>query len=154
LQLATGAAAGPGDWYGFAVNAGDSLSLQSKTPADGPGQFVNTLNPKLELYDPSGVLVASGVVLGDGRNESISYSALATGLYRLRVLGEGGTTGEYFVSVTGNTGTAQPPFQVSAINPPNGSSFRIQPTIVTVDFNDAVYAPSVQASDLKVDGTI
>src|SRR5262249_29935748 len=86
LPPATGAAAGPGDWYGFAVNAGDSLSLQSKTPADGPGQFVNTLNPKLELYDPSGVLVASGVVLGDGRNESISYSALATGLYRLRVL--------------------------------------------------------------------
>jgi PKD repeat protein len=36
--------------------------------------------------------------MGDGRNEFIQYLPLATGSYRVRVTGEGGTQGEYFLS--------------------------------------------------------
>lgn len=141
------------DWHSFAVNAGDSLALQTSTPADGTGEFVNLLNPKIELYNPSGILVASGTVLGDGRNEQILHAATATGLYRVRVLAEGGTGGEYFVSVAGNTGTtAGPAFQVTATNPVNGANLLVSPTTYTVDFNDAVLVSSLNASDLKVNG--
>jgi Ca2+-binding RTX toxin-like protein len=44
------------------------------------------------------VLVASGVTGGDGRNESIQYQPLVTGTYRVRVLSENQTTGDYFLS--------------------------------------------------------
>jgi hypothetical protein len=89
----------PGDWY--AINVGstaNSLRLETGTPADGPGQFANTLNPHLDLFDPSGNLVASGTALADGRNEFIQYQPLVTGAYRVRVSAEGGTTGEYFLT--------------------------------------------------------
>jgi pre-peptidase len=78
------------DWYSVNVPAGKTLTSQTSTPADGPNQFTNTLNPHLELYDPSGVLVVSGTVLADGRNEKIS-TTLAAGNYRARVSTEAPT---------------------------------------------------------------
>jgi len=88
------------DWYSIDVTSTDNaLRLETSTAADGPGQFVNGLNPTIELYDPAGALVvAAGTVLGDGRNERIEYAPLMTGLYRARVLSQGGTTGEYFLA--------------------------------------------------------
>ena len=89
----------PEDWYSVNVTTiGDILSFRTSTPADGPGQFVNNLNPKIELFNPAGALVASGVVLPDGRNEVVTHTPLTAGTYRIRVSGEGGTAGEYFVS--------------------------------------------------------
>ena len=83
---------------GGAAGAGDGVVL---------GDSIFTSNGVV-LGD--GTLFCSGVVLGDGRNESISYSALATGLYRVRVVSEGGGLGEYAVSVTGPTPIrAKPP---------------------------------------------
>jgi len=143
------------DWHTFAVNTGDVLTLTTNTPADGPGEAVNPLNPKIELYNPSNVLVASGTVLGDGRNEQIVHTATATGLYRVRVLGEGGTNGDYFVSIIGNTGTtAGAAFQVTATNPVNGANLLVAPATYTVDFNDAVLVASLQATDLVIDGSL
>ncbi|HAC91343.1 MAG TPA: hypothetical protein DCF63_12055, partial [Planctomycetaceae bacterium] len=139
------------DWYSIAVNEADSLVIQTRTPGDGSGEFVNKLNPMIELYNPSNVLVGSGVILGDGRNKQILHTATDSGFYRMRVAGEGNTLGEYFVSVAGNTGTAQPPFQVTASNPADGAMFLTSP-IYRVDLNDTVLATSVQASDLKVNG--
>lgn len=152
VQFTRGAGAAGNDWYLMSVNAGDNLTLTTSTPADGSGGFVNTLNPKIELYSHSGVLVATGVALGDGRNEQILHTATESGQYRVRVLGESNSTGEYFVSIGGNTGTAQP-FQVTSSNPVNGAVLLASPTIYTVDLNDAVLVTSVQASDLKVNGT-
>src|SRR5262249_52798116 len=86
------------DWYSINVAAGSTLRLETGTPADGPNQFVNTLNPHLELYDPSNGLVASGADLGDGRNEFIQSGALSAGTYRVRLTREGTTQGEYFLS--------------------------------------------------------
>jgi hypothetical protein len=88
-----------GDYYAINVtDTGHPLLLQTTTPDDGPGQFVNTLNPHIQLYDPSGALVASGVTGPDGRNEFLIYWPQSTGAYRVRVTAEGGTSGEYFLS--------------------------------------------------------
>src|SRR5205823_1031169 len=87
------------DWYALDVSStATPVRLQTSTPADGANQFVNTLNPHLELYDPSNSLVASGTTLADLRNESIQYQPLVTGTYRVRVSGEFGTSGEYFLT--------------------------------------------------------
>src|SRR5262249_33219148 len=60
------------DWYSVNVaSAGTQLRFETRTPADGPGQFNNTLDPHIELYNPSGVLIASGITLSAGRNEYI-----------------------------------------------------------------------------------
>ena len=60
-------------------------------------------------------------------------------------------SGDYVLSIGGNTPVA-PAFQVAAINPANGANLLTAPTTITVDFNDAMYSPSVDASDLLVDG--
>jgi hypothetical protein len=90
----------PEDWYAIDVTSADAaLRLETATPADGIGQFVNLLNPRIELYDPSGALVAAGAPLADGRNEFLEHQLLVAGTYRVRVVGEGGTWGEYFLGV-------------------------------------------------------
>jgi hypothetical protein len=86
------------DWYSIALPAGRTLRIETSTPSDGPGEFVNTLNPHIELYSPANVLIATGTPLADGRNESITGAGLPAGTYRIRVTSEGGTTGEYFLS--------------------------------------------------------
>ena len=89
------------DWYAITVpSAGNPLRLETSTPGDGPREFVNTFNPKIELYDNTGTtLVASGVAMPDGRNESIVISGLTPGAtYKVRVTGESGTKGEYFLT--------------------------------------------------------
>src|SRR5262249_11923323 len=75
---------------------------------DGPGEFVNILDPHLEVYDPAGVLIATGVVLADGRNESVSFTAAVDGDYRIRVVAENGTHGEYVLSAGGGPGLVAP----------------------------------------------
>src|SRR5262249_39849304 len=82
------------------------------------------------------------------------YTALMTGFYRTRVIGEGTTKGEYVLSVDGNTGTDQPPFQVTTTNPANGAGLFTAPTTFTVDFNDIYLQGSVDATDLVIDGTL
>jgi RTX calcium-binding nonapeptide repeat (4 copies) len=87
------------DWYIISVTStANVLRLETATPADGPAQFVNALNPRIDLFSPSNTLVALGVPLADGRNEFIQYQPLVTGLYRARVTAEGSAAGEYFLS--------------------------------------------------------
>jgi hypothetical protein len=99
------------DWYSITVISG-RLQFETSTPADGPGEFVNTLDPHIELFDSTGAtLIATGAPLEDGRNESIDVSGLpAPTTYLVRVTGEGGTGGEYFL------GIGIPPF--SGFSPP------------------------------------
>ena len=70
------------DYYSVPANAGDNLSLSTATPSDGPNLFGNTLAPEINLYDPSGNLVAGGTVGTDGRNETLNYAATVTGAVR------------------------------------------------------------------------
>ncbi len=92
----------PEDWYKVTLASDQTaLRLDTKTPADGAGQFVNTLNPTIELYNAAGTLVFSGTPGADGRNESLMATGLTAGsTYRIRVRSEGGTQGEYFLGVT------------------------------------------------------
>jgi hypothetical protein len=94
-------ATGSDDWYFLTAPLTENpLRLETITPGDGPGNLINTLNPKIELYDSTGTtLIASGVVGPDGRNEFIAVSGLTPGAtYKVRISGEGGTRGEYFLS--------------------------------------------------------
>src|SRR5262249_42809963 len=88
------------DWYSITVIDGH-LQFETSTPADGPGEFVNTLDPHIELFDSAGTtLIATGAPLEDGRNESIDVSGLpAPATYLVRVMSEGGTNGEYFLGI-------------------------------------------------------
>jgi hypothetical protein len=92
------------DWYSITVIQG-RLQFETSTPADGPGEFVNTLDPHIELFDGAGAtLIATGAPLEDGRNEAIDVSGLpAPATYLVRVTSEGDTRGEYFL------GTGAPP---------------------------------------------
>src|SRR4029434_5636809 len=90
----------PDDWYSITLpSTVNALRLETSTPGDGPGQPVNTLNPIIELYDSTGTtLIASGAAMADGRNEFILATGLTPGgTYKVRVIGAGGTTGEYFL---------------------------------------------------------
>jgi uncharacterized protein YdeI (BOF family) len=99
-RLVVGGGAGGGDWYAINVTgAANEVHLATTTPADGPGEFANSLAPHIELYDPSGTLVASGTVGADGRNESIDYVGAVPGVYRVHVLAKNGTQGEYFLAI-------------------------------------------------------
>ena len=96
----TYATASTGDWYSITVPAaGSILSLSTSTPADGSGEFENSLAPHIQLFDPSGNLVATGVVGPDGRNETINYTSLLAGAYHIQVTAKNGTQGEYFLSL-------------------------------------------------------
>lgn len=75
------------DYYSVSVSAGNTLTVATKTPGDGSGEFVNNLVPTLQLYNSSGTLVASGTVGADGRNQSLSYFASTGGTYDVRVQG-------------------------------------------------------------------
>ena len=101
------------DWYSITAIQG-LLQFETSTPADGPGEFVNTLDPHIRLYDSTGTtLIATGTPLADGRNESINVPGLpAPANYLVRVTGEGNTRGEYFLR------TGAPPF--SGFLPPIG----------------------------------
>jgi hypothetical protein len=104
------------DWYRVALGAGQtSLQYETSTPADGPGEFVNTLNPALEIYDSANNLVASGTPLGDGRNEVATATGLGSGDYRIRLAAEGGSSGEYFL---GSGCTLVCPANVTVSNDP------------------------------------
>ncbi|HEY8461328.1 MAG TPA: PxKF domain-containing protein, partial [Blastocatellia bacterium] len=96
----------PEDWYSVTVLHG-RLKFETDTPADGTGEFVNLLDPHIELYDSSGAtLLATGEPTQDGRNEAINISGLpAPATYLVRVTSEGDTRGEYFLGIG-----APPPF--------------------------------------------
>jgi hypothetical protein len=88
-----------GDFYTFNVIAGQPISWTSFTPAGGPFEFENNLDPYLELFDPSGTRVAfndNGAL--DGRNAVLTHTALATGTYTLRIFGTNSTQGEYILT--------------------------------------------------------
>jgi hypothetical protein len=142
------------DIYKLSVNAGDHLTISTSTPfgdPQAPFEPHNLLDPALQLYDPSGTLVASDDDSGpDGKNAALSYTALSSGTYRVAVVGAGFSIGEYVLNVQGATG-ALPSFDVTSTNPPANAVLRSIPSI-TVDFNDSVYLGGLTASALTVDG--
>jgi hypothetical protein len=151
--IGNGVAASDADWYSFSVNAGDNLVLDTTTPSDGPGEFPNTLNPHIELYDPSANLVATGTALADGRNESLFYTALVSGTYLGRVTGESGTTGEYVLQEQGATGNSPTRISGTVVGLPTAAatdvySFALQAgQSATLAFKSACVQGTLQLQD-------
>ena len=139
------------DYYSVAVHAGDVLTLATTSPAGGPGEFQNTLDPAIALYDPNGTLVASDDNGGPyGQNALVNYTAAVSGQYVVEVSGAGGTSGDYVLNVAGATGSPTP-FAVASTSPAAGSTVKTA-TTMTVAFNDGVLLTSLQPSDLTIDG--
>jgi len=134
---AFGAVSGSDDWYVFPATAGQLLTLTTATPGDGPGEFVNLLDPLIELYDPSNVLVASDDNSAlDGRNAVLTKAAAMTGDYRVRVRGAGGTAGEYVLALSASN---DPPPAVAGTPIVNdGSAQRSRVDSLTVTFSEIV----------------
>ncbi|WP_270934322.1 CARDB domain-containing protein [Falsiroseomonas oryzae] len=139
------------DRYLVQAVAGDNLVITTTTPGDGPDQPPNSLDPRIELYNPSGVLVASSDNDGpDGRNVLLNYVVPAgtSGAYEIRVLPATRTAGgDYILNVSGATGVWAPPTVVE-VDPTYGRTLNVPPTTITLVLSDAVRADSVQASDL------
>jgi hypothetical protein len=87
------------DVYSLTATAGQLIEFVTTTPADGPGQFVNALNPGLTLLDETGQTVAVGTPLADGRNERLIFTPSMPGTYRIAVSWQpranGATSGPY-----------------------------------------------------------
>jgi len=139
----------PADVAGFAVRAGDALTVQT-LPTLRPDQ-PDQLDPMLELVDPDGIVVASDDnSAGDGLNAYLTHTATKTGQYTVRVLGAGGT-GEYLLSVDGHTGDLAA-FEVTGLTPADGAVLAGPVNPVTVTFSDDVLLTSLDPSDLTIDG--
>ncbi len=108
-------------YYIDQLTAGQSVHFATSTPADGSGEFENSLSPHIQLYDPSGNLVASGTVGADGRNETIDYTPLLTGAYGICVTAKSSTQGEYVLSLGTPLTLALPANETEGVGTVNGT---------------------------------
>jgi streptogramin lyase len=99
------------DYYSLAATAGETLTATIGLPGSSTGaQFVNTLSPVIQLFDPNGNLVASGTT-------SLTFTALISGTYTYLVTGATSTSqGEYILA------DAVTPAAPALIPPPGGKS--------------------------------
>lgn len=142
---------GDSDRYRYNVRTGDVVTITTTTPGDGPNNFINSLDPAVELIGPTGSVVASASNgNADGRNVTMNYTATQNGVFTVRVYGESGT-GEYVLRTTGPSGGALP-FVVSAITPANNAYPTSTVSQITVDLSSAFVTSSVEAGDLKING--
>jgi hypothetical protein len=87
------------DFYSFRADAGDTLDFSLAPFADGPGLFINDLEPRVALLDGNGTVVAEGAHAGDGRNQRVVMTVPdgSAGTYQVRVSANRGTRGEYLL---------------------------------------------------------
>jgi hypothetical protein len=96
----------PADFYSFLANVGDVLTITTTTPGDGIGEPANTLDPALQLFNPTGALIAFNLNgAADGHNAVIVATVTTTGQYKIAVLPTAGA-GDYTVRVTRASGIA------------------------------------------------
>jgi len=140
------------DFFCFEPNAGDVLTITTMTPGGDEGEPQNLLDPKVELYDSDGTLVAADDNgAADARNVLLIYSVPAGGTYFLRVCPATGTLGDYVLNIQGATGNP-PELVVSATTPSDGALLSGFPTTYRVDFSEPILLTSVSAEDLTVNG--
>lgn len=140
------------DAYSLSLVAGDSIVLTTSTPNSETALPVNLLDPVLELYDPSGVLLASNDNGPDGRNSRIIYTAPATGTYRVIVRAKDTDGGAYILQVTGATGSSLIVGPRVTSTTPGSSPLASAPTTLDIVLSENILASSVQASDLSITG--
>ncbi len=139
------------DWYSITLGSDQTLRLETSTPADGAGEFSNTLDPHIELYGPSGQLIAVGTAESDGRNEYLEFTVPAgmIGVYRIRVSAENGTRGEYFLTpLVSSSSSLGSPFisRGTSADHSDGAAFPV--TVATSTQGTPI--SSAEASDWRV----
>ncbi len=140
--------AGNEDWYTFTANAGDLISLTTGTPAGSTGEFVNNLDPLIELYTPANALLGSDDnSFGDGRNAKLFRIAPTTGSYRVRVRGAASTLGEYVLM---ETAAVDAPPKVATLQINDGSMQRSRVTSVTLTFSELVTLPGTPSGAFQL----
>ncbi len=138
--------------HGVDATSGDTLTITTTTPGDGPGEPLNAMDPQIELFDPDGELVAEDDnSAADQRNAVATHVAEKEGTYVVHVTGENDTGGAYVLNIDGHGGPP-PNFSVDTIDPAPGSEFVSRIEQVTVDFNYPILLSSLHALDLTVDG--
>jgi hypothetical protein len=112
------------DWYSFGATGGQNFTVTLTVPGSpGSAQFVDTLSPVIELYDPNGNLVANGTT-------SISYTIPAGpgGTYAVRVRSANNTQGEYVLQVQDPPSLAAATLVGSQAAQPQGTGGAFQAT--------------------------
>ncbi len=122
------------------------LKFTTSTPLSGAALFGNALTPTLQLYSPAGDLLTSGSLLPDGRNQTLQYDAIATGIYRIHVAAASGTQGEYYL-----TSAMTPAASVQSVTIDNGAIQRSLVRSITITFGGTIAtAPSAAFSVTRV----
>ena len=155
LQQAVAYAAGGGvDQYTLRVSGGEELVIRTRTPGAGPGEPINTLNPRLEVYNEAGLLVGTNDDSGlDGLNALVTTSVPAgtSGLYRVVVVPVAGE-GDYVLSVDGLLLSQGAHPRVIVSQPADGAHVSLSPGAIDLVFSDGINPASVAATDLTIDG--
>lgn len=88
------------DRYTLNLVAGERVTFVTITPFDNPsGQLMNTLDPAIRMFDPSGAEVGfDDNSAADGKNAELSLTATLPGEYVVQVTAPSGT-GEYVLRV-------------------------------------------------------
>ncbi len=144
-----GAISGNDDWYTVALTPGQVITLTTTTPGGGTGEFVNALDPVIELYDPSNTIVGSDDnSAGDGINSKLTKAASAAGNYRVHVSGVGGSNGEY--TLAASISSAAPPTISGTPVVDDGNPQRSRVRSLTVTFSTVVTLPAIPADAFQV----
>lgn len=130
------------DWYAVTLSAGAALNLQTYTfGSTASAQFTDSLQPNIQLYNPSGTLIASG---SGSPNQSIAATATVSGTYYIEVTGNSSSTGEYFLGVSELPSVAITPISP---NPTNAAVSSMQ-----IVFNGPVSGMSLSDLSLSLGG--
>ena len=140
------------DDYAISLRGGEEFSVSTTTPSDEVREPINTLDPMVQLFDPSGTLVASDDnSAADGRNVKLSYTPSVSGQYMMRILSANDMPGEYVLNVEGYSGSAAS-FTATANDPQPNDLVGANLSQITIDFNDNLLIASLDAEDLTVGG--
>ncbi|MBN2294566.1 MAG: pre-peptidase C-terminal domain-containing protein [Pirellulales bacterium] len=141
------------DWYRLAVDAGQTIEIETFLPLNGSGLLASSLNPAIELYDPQGnIVIADSDSAVDGINAIVIHEAAQTGSYKLRVLAEQGQGGYYVSMDLGDSFPGYTAPSVIATDLDNGATIAFFPMVYTADFSEQLLLTSLQPGDLTVEG--
>jgi subtilase family serine protease len=152
-QTAAYIAGGGADEFDFHVLGGETLIISTTLPGIG-SRADETLDPRLELYNSLGFLVASDDNSGgDGRNALVIHSVPAneSGTYRL-VVGRASGEGDYGLSISGVTLQAAAAARVVEVTPDNLERLANPPRFIDLTFDRPILASSLDLASVTIDG--
>ncbi len=139
-----------GDYFRVEARTGDTMVVRTATPGGGSGEFVNGLNPALELYGPDGALITSDQDSApDGINAELTHLVAQQGTYWVRVVAQDTVGGEYLLRVEGATG-GNPAMEVVRADPDEGWKVGSFPETFHLVFSEAILTTGIAAADLVI----